>query len=104
MDGAQFLSTSFRGARWREPGISRFRVRCCASPRNDNSLAFKAFVADDLDAVTGQSLVVVHRRRQVSDRAYAEVAQNLRADADFAPLLVAIGLCRFLFADGFDGN
>jgi hypothetical protein len=26
---------SFRGARQREPGISRFRVRCFASPRND---------------------------------------------------------------------
>jgi len=25
---------SFRGARQREPGISRFRVRCCAPPRN----------------------------------------------------------------------
>src|SRR5882757_5071988 len=26
---------SFRAARKREPGISRFRVRCFASPRND---------------------------------------------------------------------
>src|SRR5665213_535442 len=36
------LCPSFRGAHWREPGISRFYdvqlhvgVRCCASPRND---------------------------------------------------------------------
>ena len=38
-----------------------------------------------------KSLVVVHRRRQIPDRGDAEVTQDLRADADFAPLPVAVG-------------
>src|SRR5262245_5297414 len=66
--------------------------------------AFKALVADDLDAETGQTLVVVHRRGEVSDRGDAEITQDLRTDADFAPLLVAVGFRGLLFADGFDGN
>jgi hypothetical protein len=35
--------SSFRGAHRREPGISRFRVRCCASPRNDGVLFLLPF-------------------------------------------------------------
>src|SRR6202165_823883 len=55
------------------------------------TLSFKLFVADDLDAEAGQSLVVVHRRGQMPDRGDAEIAQDLRADTDLAPLLVAVG-------------
>src|SRR5258705_8124909 len=66
--------------------------------------AFEALVGDDLDAKTGQPLVIVHRRRQVPDRSNAEITQDLRADADFTPLPVTIGLRRFLFADRLDGN
>src|ERR1700686_262874 len=82
------------------PGISRFRVRIFDAPRNDSvSLAFKMFVGDDLDAETGQSLVVVHRRGEMPDRGDAEVAQDLRADAAFAPLPVAVGFGGFLLAE-----
>src|ERR1700754_1377245 len=63
-------------------------------------LAFKLFVGDDLDAETGQTLVVVRRRGEVPDRGDAEVAQDLRADADLAPLLVAVSLGRFLLSNG----
>jgi hypothetical protein len=35
---APFFTPSFRGARKREPEISRFRVRCFASPRNDGAV------------------------------------------------------------------
>src|SRR5260370_13856444 len=68
------------------------------------TLLFKLFVADDLDAKTGQSLVVVHRRRQMTDRGDAEIAQDLRADADFAPLPVAVGFGGFLFGQGRYGD
>src|SRR5947207_15195975 len=59
------------------------------------TLAFKLFVADDLDAEAGQSLVVMHRRRQMPDRGDAKIAQDLRADADLAPLPVAVGFRGF---------
>jgi DNA-binding MarR family transcriptional regulator len=36
--GGASIHPSFRGARQREPGISRFRVRRFASPRNDEAL------------------------------------------------------------------
>src|SRR6185312_180874 len=35
LQGHSRFPPSFRGTRKREPGISRFRVRCLASPRND---------------------------------------------------------------------
>src|SRR5260370_21223961 len=68
------------------------------------TLFFKLFVADDLDAKTGQSLVVVHRRRQMADRGDAEIAQDLRADADLAPLPVAVGFRGFLLRQRRAGN
>src|SRR5258708_9119531 len=68
------------------------------------TLLFKLFVADDLDAKTGQSLVVVHRRRQMADRGDAEIAQDLRADADLAPLPVAVGFRGFLLRQRRDGT
>src|ERR1700686_5134159 len=58
-------------------------------------LTFKLFVRDDLDAEAGQSLVVMHRRGEMADRAHAEVTQDLRADADLAPLPVAVGFGGF---------
>src|SRR6202790_543065 len=61
------------------------------------ALPFKLFIGDDLDAEAGQSLVVVHRRGQIADRGDTEIAQDLRADADLAPLPVAIGFGGFLF-------
>src|SRR3984893_13571112 len=66
-------------------------LRC--APRDDGgyALAFELFVGDDLDAEAGQSLVVVHRRRQMTNRGDAEIAQDLGADADLAPLPVAVG-------------
>src|ERR1700737_1130910 len=60
------------------------------------TLTFKLFVGDNLDAEAGQSLVVVHRRRQMTDRGDAEIAQDLGADADLAPLPVAVGFRGFL--------
>src|SRR3981081_212849 len=68
------------------------------------SLYIELFIGDDLDAEAGQSLVVVHRRRQVPDRGDAEIAQDLRADADFAPLPVAVGFGRFLLRQRRDRN
>src|SRR5258708_13966234 len=68
------------------------------------TLLFKLFVADDLDAKTGQSLVVPPRRRQMADRGDAEIAQDLRADADLAPLPVAVGFRGFLLRQRRDGN
>src|ERR1700712_492679 len=65
-------------------------------------LAFKLLAGDDLDAEARQSLVVVHRRGQVPDRGDAEIPQDLRADADLAPLLVAVGLGGFVFRQGSD--
>src|SRR3954470_20872376 len=59
------------------------------------SSAFKVLVGDDLDAEAGEALVVVHRRGEMADRGDAKIAQDLRADADLAPLLVAVGLRRF---------
>src|ERR1700737_913836 len=67
------------------------KARAFARPGMTNALAFKQFVGDDLDAEAGQSLVVVHRRCQMADRGDAEIAQDLRANADLAPLLVAVG-------------
>src|SRR5579863_5380917 len=66
-------------AQEREPGINA-------------SLALELFAGHDLDAEARQALVVMHRRRQIPDRGDAEIPEDLRADADFAPLLVAIGL------------
>src|SRR5690348_13846022 len=63
------------------------------------SLHFQSLVGDDLDAETGQSLVVVHRGSQVDDRGDTEVAQDLRTDADLAPLPVAVGLRRLGLAE-----
>src|SRR5713101_5910082 len=40
----------------------------------------------------------------MTDRGDAEVAQDLRTDADLAPLPVAIGFRRTLFADRLDRN
>src|SRR6266851_5656802 len=71
--------------------IAHLRIRLCEPSRNDKTLASKLFVGHDLDAEAGQSLIIVHRRRQMPDRGDAEIAQDLRADADLAPLLVAIG-------------
>src|ERR1700760_4324116 len=88
---------------WRLQGALSFRGARRANPKKTD-LAFEMLVRNDLDSETGQSLVVVHRRRQVSDRGDAEVTQDLRADADLAPLPVAIGLRRFGFADGLDRN
>src|ERR1700716_91708 len=68
------------------------------------SLYVELFAGDDLDAEAGQSLVVVHRRRQVPDRGDAEIAQDLRADADFAPLPVAVGLGGLLLRQRSDRN
>src|SRR5260370_35876367 len=79
---------------------SKMRIQESAS----KTLFFKLFVADDLDAKTGQSLVVVHRRRQMADRGDAEIAQDLRADADLAPLPVAVGFRGFLLPQRRDGN
>src|ERR1700754_1692990 len=77
--------------------ISRFRVWSFGPSRNDGeSLSFKQFVGDDLNAEAGQSLVVERRRRQMADRGDAEIAQDLRAYADLPPLLVAIGFRRSL--------
>src|SRR6202140_5188574 len=66
-------------------------LRC--APRDDGgyALAFELFVGDDLDAEAGQSLVGVHRRRQMTNRGDAEIAQDLGPDADLAPLPVAVG-------------
>src|SRR3984893_540922 len=82
----------------REPGISRrqYPDSGFASPMRPGMtavtfLSFELFVGDDLDAEAGQALVVVHRRRQMANRGDAEIAQDLRADADFAPLPVAVG-------------
>src|SRR5580700_9918487 len=66
--------------------------------------SFKPFVGDDLDAEAGQALVVVRGGREVDDRAHAEIPQDLRADADFSPLPVAIGLGRLRLAKGRNGN
>src|SRR5260370_3132737 len=60
-------------------------------PSCNDDLSLKLFVGDDLDAETGQSLVVVHRGRQMTDRGDAEIAEDLGADADLAPLPVAVG-------------
>src|ERR1700694_287480 len=73
-------------------------------PERTSALAVELFAGDDLDAEAGQSLVVVHRRRQVPDRGDAEIAQYLRADADFAPLPVAVGFRGFLLRERVDGN
>src|ERR1700676_715262 len=103
--------SSFRGARSANPE-SRDSPMCnCTSEvqlfelsRNDDALLFKLFVTDDLDAKTGQSLVVVHRRGQMADRGDAEIAQDLRADADLAPLPVAVGFRGFLLRQRRHGD
>src|ERR1700742_1592375 len=66
--------------------------------------SFQSLVGDDLDAKTGQSLVVMHRRGEVHDRGDAEVAQDLRTNADLAPLPVAIGFRGLRLAKRGDGN
>src|SRR5262249_45357938 len=67
-------------------------------------LPFKPFVGDDLDAEAGQSLVVMHRRGEVDDRCDAEIPQDLRADADLAPLPVAVGFRGLGLAQWCDGH
>src|SRR5215475_6130077 len=77
----------------------------CTAPWSERCWSdLKSLVRDDLDAETGEPLVVVHRRSQIDDRCHAEIAQYLRADADFAPLPVAVGLGRAWFADRLHGH
>src|SRR3954452_11136760 len=57
---------------------------------NAGSSAFKPFVGDDLDPETGQALIVMDRRGEVPDRRHTEITQDLRTDANLAPLTVAI--------------
>src|SRR5260370_38874383 len=76
--------------------IAHLRSGSSSHPGMTETLTYKLFVGDDLDAEAGQSLVVVHRRRQMTDRGDAEIAQDLRADADLAPLPVAVGFRGFL--------
>src|ERR1700716_3811502 len=73
-------------------------------PGITSSLTVKLFAGDDLDAEAGQSLVVMHRRGPIPDRGYAEIAQDLRADADLAPFLVAVRLRGGLLRQRRDGN
>src|SRR6185437_13224688 len=68
------------------------------------SSALKLFAGDDLDAEAGKSLIVVNRRRQVPDRGDAEIAQDLRADTDLAPLPVAVGFGGFFLGKRRDRN
>src|SRR6266567_9593647 len=79
-------------------------VRLFEPSRNDYALTFKLFVGDDLDAEAGQSLVVVHRGRQMTDRGDAEIAQDLGADPDLAPLPVAVGFGGSLLRQRCNGN
>src|SRR6202790_3116498 len=87
------------GTREREPGnlltfnleVPGSHLRCRRRDDGGYPLAFELFVGDDLDAEAGQSLVVVHRGRQMTNRGDAEIAQDLGADADLAPLPVAVG-------------
>src|SRR5262249_43659596 len=67
-------------------------------------LYLKSFVGDDLDPETGQSLVVMHRGGEIDDRRDAKIPQDLRADADLAPLLVAISLRRLRLPHRLHGN
>src|SRR4029078_1863609 len=75
----------------RHSGFALSRV-----PGTTKASSIQPFVGDDLDAEAGQSLVIVHRGREMDDRGDAEIAQDLGADADFAPLPVAIGFRGFL--------
>src|SRR5260370_21954330 len=79
-------------------------VKCAARESESKILAFKLFVGDDLDAEAGQSFVVVHRGSEVADRGDAEIAQDLRADADLAPLPVAVGFGGFFLRQGCHRN
>src|SRR6202012_139228 len=88
---AYLLHNLKRYGQKRNSSIPSFRGASSAKPERSN-LPFEQFVGDDLDAETGQSLVVVHRRGQMTDRGNAEIAQDLRTDADLAPLPVAVGL------------
>ena len=47
------LSLVIPGRAKREPGISRFRVRCVASPRNDDASAFPTVIASATEAIHG---------------------------------------------------
>ena len=47
---------------------------------------FELFHPGDFDSETGEPDIPVTRRCQKTDRGYAEVAQDLRAQADLAPL------------------
>src|SRR5260370_31841004 len=94
---------------WRNTGCPAFaghdgRSASRIPQSGSKALLFKLFVADDLDPKTGQSLVVMHRRGQMADRGDAEIAQDLRADADLAPLPVAVGFRGFLLRQRRDGN
>src|SRR5258708_16656211 len=53
---------------------SKMRIQESAS----KTLFFKLFVADDLDAKTGQSLVVLHQPRHMPNPADSELSQDLR--------------------------
>src|SRR3954454_2457555 len=73
-------------------------------PDTTSALTFKLFVGHDLDAEPGQSLVVVHRGCEVTDGSHAEIAQDLRTDADFTPLPVAIRLRGLFLRERRNGN
>src|SRR5260370_38740784 len=76
--------------------IAHLRSGSSSHPGMTETLTFKLFVGDDLDAEAGQSLVVVHRRRQMTKRGDAEIPQDLRAEADLAPWPVAAACRGFL--------
>src|ERR1700759_4744145 len=92
-EAAAGLSLVWGRTLMKNPFASRTRASSRGAFKlNPAGSAFKPFVGDDLDTETGQSLVVMHRRGEIDDRGDAEVAQDLRADADLAPLPVAVGL------------
>src|SRR2546430_1942119 len=64
-------------------------------PGTTGVLAFKLLAGDDLNAESGQSLVIVHRGGQIPDESDAEIGQYLRADTDSAPLPIAVSLRGF---------
>jgi hypothetical protein len=59
---AEALSTSHSGAARRaEPGISRFRARCFASPRNDDAVGVRQGLSPSLRAQAKQSRISPRR-------------------------------------------
>src|SRR5215472_15179059 len=54
--------------------------------------SFQGFGRDDLDAEAAEPDIRALARRQQPNRGDAEVAQDLRAEADLAPLHVALAL------------